>query len=107
MSATPFNAQIIEHWGKNSDSASFFIHEVGQEAVSRKVTDVDVIGRMNFASNPILGKTINFMDLRLSTVNTADKLNSVFTPNTRVEGLMDHSDWLSLGIVLRKLRRGK
>ena len=49
---------------------------------------------MNFASNPVLGKTANFVDLRLSTVNKAYKLNSVFVPVTRAEGLMDHSDWL-------------
>ena len=35
------------------------------------------------------------MDLRLSTVNTAEKINSVFAPVTRVEGLMDHSDWIA------------
>ena len=49
---------------------------------------------MNFEINPVLGKTPKFMDLRLSTFNTVDKLNSVFTPLTRAEGLTDHSDWL-------------
>ena len=35
------------------------------------------------------------MDLRLYTVNTADKPNSDFTPATRAEGWMDHYDWLA------------
>ena len=42
---------------------------------------------MNFASNPVLSKSPKFVDLRLSTVNTADKLNSTFAPATR--------DWLA------------
>ena len=50
---------------------------------------------MNFARNPILSKTPKLVDLRLSTVNTADKLNSDFSPATRSEGWMDHSDWLA------------
>ena len=50
---------------------------------------------MNFASNPVLSKTPKFVDLRLSAVNIADKLNSVFSPVTRAEGLKDHSYWLA------------
>ena len=68
---------------------------MGLEAVSREVSDINVSKRMNFASNPVLGKTPKFVDLRLLTVNTADKLNSVFTPVTRKEGLTDHSDWIT------------
>ena len=50
---------------------------------------------MNFTSNPVLGKTLNFVDLRLSTVNTAEKLNSIFAPITRTKGLADNSHWLA------------
>ena len=49
---------------------------------------------MNFTSNPVLGETPMFVDLWLSTVSTADKLNSVFAPVTRAEGLTDHSEWI-------------
>ena len=49
---------------------------------------------MNFLSNPFLDKNPKFVDLRLSTINTADKINSVFAPVTRAEGLTDHSDWI-------------
>ena len=42
-----------------------------------------------------LGENPKFVDLRLSTVNTADKLNSVFAPVTRAEGLTYHSDRLA------------
>ena len=94
-SVEPFEAHINGSPAKNSDSTSFFIHVVGLEEVSREVTDVDASKRMNFASNPVLGKTPKFVDLRLSTVHTADKLNSVFTPVTKTEGLMDNSDWLA------------
>ena len=50
---------------------------------------------MNFASNPVLGETPKFMDLPISAVNTANKLNSVSAPVTRAEGLTDHSNWLA------------
>ena len=50
---------------------------------------------MNFAINPVLGKTPKFVDLRLSTVNTADKRNSLFAPITRAEGLMGSSNCLT------------
>ena len=49
---------------------------------------------MNFASNPAPGKTPKFVDLWISTINTAEKINSVFDPVTRAEGLTDHSDWI-------------
>ena len=94
-SAEPFDAHINVSPAKNSDSTSFFNHVVGLEAVSVEVTNVDASKRMNFASNPVLGKTPKFVDLRLSTVNTEDKLNSVFSPVTKVEVLNDHSDWLA------------
>ena len=35
------------------------------------------------------------MDLGLLPANTADKLNSIFTPATRAIGLTDKSDWLA------------
>ena len=56
---------------------------------------------MNFAINPVLGGALKFVYLRLSTVNTADKLNSVFAPVTRAEGLMGSLNCLadSHGIV--------
>ena len=50
---------------------------------------------MNFVTNYVLGETLKFVDLRFLIVNTAEKLNSVFAPVTRAEGLTDHSDWLA------------
>ena len=50
---------------------------------------------MDFASNSVIVKTPNFMDLGLSPANTTDKLKSVFVPATRVEGFMDNSYWLA------------
>ena len=94
-SANPFDAYINVHPAKNNDSASFFSHEVGLEVVSGEVANVDASKRMNFTSNTVLGETPKFVDLRLSTVNTADKLNSAFDHITRKEGLTDHSNWLA------------
>ena len=93
-SAKPFVARINGSPDKNSNSTIFFSHVVGLEAVSGEVVDVNASKRMNFASNPVLGETPKFVDLRLLTVNTADELNSVFAPVTRSEGLMDQSDWI-------------
>ena len=50
---------------------------------------------MNFASNPVLGESPKFVDLRLSTAHTADKLKSVIGPVTRAGGLTDNSDRLT------------
>ena len=50
---------------------------------------------MNFASNPVLGETPKFVDLRLLTVNTANKLNSVFVPVIIAEDLMGSLNWLA------------
>ena len=93
--ADTFDALINGHLAKNSDSVRFFSHVLGLEAVSGEVTDVDASKRMKFASNIFLGEAQKFVDLRLLTVNTAGKLNSVFNPFTRAEGLTDHSDWLA------------
>ena len=73
-SAESFNALINGSPGKNSDYTSFFRHIVVLEAVSGEVADVDASKRMDFASNPVLGKSPNFVDLRLSTVKIVDKL---------------------------------
>ena len=94
-SAEPFSARINGHPDKNGDSPSLFSHVVGLEEVSREVSDVDASERMNFASNTVLGETQKFVDLRLSTVNTADKLNSIFAPVAKAEGFTDHSDWIA------------
>ena len=92
--AEPFDANINESLAKNNDSTSFFSHLVVLEAVSGEGADVEASKRMNFASNPVLGETKMFVDLRISTINTADKLNFVFSPVTRAEGLMGISNWL-------------
>ena len=93
-SAEPFDACINGSPTKNNDSTSFFSHVVVLEAVSVEVADVNASKRMNFASNMVLGKNPKFVNLRLSIVNTADKLNFVFSPVTRAEVFTDHSNWL-------------
>ena len=50
---------------------------------------------MNFASNPVLGKSPKFVDLQLLTSHTADKLKSVIGSATRVGGLTNNTDGLT------------
>ena len=64
------------------------------EAVSGEVVNVNTRERMNFTSNSVLGETPKFMDLGLLPANTADTLNSFFSPATRSGGLTDNSNWL-------------
>ena len=75
---------------KNSDPTTFFSDVVGVKAVPGEVTDVSASKMMNFASNPVLKESPKFVDLRLSTSHTADKLKSVIDPVTRLEGLTDN-----------------
>ena len=91
----PFDATIDGSLAVNRHSTSYFSEVIGLEAVSGEVADVNGRERMNFASNSVLRKTPKFVGLRLSPANTANKLNSVFAPATRAEGLMDSSKWLA------------
>ena len=50
---------------------------------------------MNFTSNSVFGETPKFVDLGMSPAHTTDKLKSVIVPATRVEGCLDHSNWLA------------
>ena len=106
-SAEPFDACINGSPTKNNDSTSFFSHVVGLEAVSREVADVDENKKKEFASNPVLGETPKFVDLRLSTVNTAEKLNYVFTPIDTAEWLTDHSVWMVSRHCIAEVMEGK
>ena len=47
---------------------------------------------MDFASNYVVSKIPNFMDLGLSPANAMDKLKSVIRPNTIVERFTDISN---------------
>ena len=94
-SSEPFDAHIDGSPAKNSDYTRFFSHSVGLEAVYREVAYVDASERMNFASNPVLSETPKFVNLRILIVNTVDKLNSIFAPVTKSEGMTDHSNWFA------------
>ena len=95
MNAEPFDAHINRNSTKNSDPTTFFSHVVGVKAVPGEVADVDAIKRMNFTNYPVLGKSPKFVDLRLSTAHTADKIKSVIGPATRAGGLTDNSNRLT------------
>ena len=93
--ANPFDAQINGNLTKNSDPTTFFSHVVGVKAVPEEVANVDASKMMNFASNPVLGEIPKFMNLRLSTAHTANKLKSIISPATRVQRLTNNSDRLA------------
>ena len=65
------------------------------ETVSAEVADVNPCKRVNFTSNSVFSKKPKFVDLGLSTVNTADKLKSIFVLATRVGGLMNKPNGLT------------
>ena len=65
------------------------------ETVSAEVVNVNLRERINFASNSVFGKTPRFVDLGLSAAHTADKLKSIFAPDTRSRGLTYNSDGLT------------
>ena len=50
---------------------------------------------MDFPSNSIVTKIPNFLDLRLSPANITDKLKLFIDPTTRVERLMNDSNWIA------------
>ena len=52
---------------------------------------------MDLASNPVVAKSPNYMDLGMSPDNTMDKLKSVIIPTTRVGRPKKGSDWLQPG----------
>ena len=56
---------------------------------------VYALKRMEFASNFVVAKSPNFMDLGLLPAITTDKLKSVSCPATIVERLTDVSNWLA------------
>ena len=68
--------------------------------------------RMDFCSNSVVSGSPNYMDFRLLTANTMEKIKSVIGPTTRVERLTNGSDWLTSrhGIeefMVERVREGK
>ena len=58
----PFDTHNNGNSSTNSDSARFFSHVVGLEAVSMEVTDVKASERMNYARNPVISESPKFVD---------------------------------------------
>ena len=73
---------------------SIFSKVIGLETVPGESADVYEREMMDFVSNSVIGKSLNFMDLGLLPANKMDKLNSIFDPTTRVEGLTDIYNWI-------------
>ena len=92
--ANPFDALIYGYLAVNGPFTSYS-GVIGLESVSIEVANFNAHERIHFASNSVLGETPKFVDLGLSPANTADKLNSVFSPATIAGELTDNSNWLA------------
>ena len=101
--AKPLDAPINGFSAVNGHYMSTFSKVIGLKTVRIERVDVYTRKRKDFASNSVIGKSPNLMDLGLSPAHTTDKIKSVISPTTRVEGLkMDLTGWL-LGMVLKEL----
>ena len=76
---------------------------IGTKTVPEEIDDVYAIKRMDFASNSVVAESPNLMDFRLLPSNTTDKLKSVISCNTRVEGLRNVSDCLAYSHVIEEV----
>ena len=93
--AETLDAHINRISAVHGHSMSIFSKLIGSKTVSEESADIYTLKRMELASNSVVAKSPKYMDLGLSLANTTDKLKSVIGPTTRVEGLMDGSDWLA------------
>ena len=92
--ANPFDAPIYGSLAVNGPFTSYS-RVIGLEVVSVEFANFNAHERINFASNYLLVETPKFVDFGLSPANTADKLNSVFSPATIAGELTDNSNWLA------------
>ena len=67
---------------------------IGSKVVTDESAKVYARVRMNFGSDTVLVKNLNFINSGLSPVNTTDKLRSVIVLTTRFGRPTNGSDWL-------------
>ena len=89
--AEPFDASIHEFLAINEHRTSYFNGVIGVETIFPEVANINLHKMVNSVSNSVFRKTPKFVDLRLSTTHTADKLKSVFAPAAIAGGLTDKS----------------
>ena len=90
----PLNASIHIVTSKHRDPTPTWSKAIGSKFTNKSIADVSARSRMKFASDIVLSKSPNFMDLGLSYVDTTDEIGYVFAPTTRI-GLATHGyDWI-------------
>ena len=67
---------------------------IGSKFTNKSSADVHARSQMNFGSETVLSVSPNFMDLGLPSVDTTDKLGSVFASTTKIGSATHGSDWL-------------
>ena len=90
----PPDASINRISSKNRDPTPTWSKVIGRKFANKSIADVYPRSRMNFASDTVLSKSPNFMDLGMLSVNTTDNLGSVFAPTTRIGPATHGSNWL-------------
>ena len=95
--AEPLDASINIFPDKHRYPTPGWSKIVGSKVVTDKSANVYARGRMNFKSDTVLSENPNFINFRLSPVNTTDKLGSVIVPTTRVGSPINGSYWLQPG----------
>ena len=90
----PLVASIIIITSKHRDPMPIWSKLIVSKTANESSANVYVQCWINLASDTVLSKSPNFIDLRLSSVDATDELGSVFASTTRI-GLATHgSGWL-------------
>ena len=71
--AEPLDASINIITSKQRDLTPSWSKVISSRTFTNEISDVYACGRMNFGSDTVLFKNLNFVDLGLSTVNTTDQ----------------------------------
>ena len=93
----PLDDSINRNPDKHSDPTPSCSKVIFSKKITNEIANVYACGRMNFGSYTVLSESSNFMGFGLSSVNTTDKLGSVFIPTTRNRRPTDGSNWILPG----------
>ena len=91
----PLDAPVNQFPAVYGHPRPIFSKVISPKTFTKESADIYALKMMDFGSNPVVSKSSNFMDYRLSLVNTTDKLKSVIGPTNRVEKLTNGADWLA------------
>ena len=81
MNAEPLDASINRIPAKHRDLAPSLSKVTGSKTFTNKIADVYARVWMDFGSDTVLSESPNFMDFRLSSINTIDGLGYFLCPH--------------------------